>query len=197
MSRRTLSQGGRLYGAAHEDPYGYSEPKKNYYVDQYGNYQEGPRLGTKANPYTQYYGPGIDQIHGVSDYLETVWHPEKGYGVVLGKYKLSENQKNEIIDYDEQEIDIETDSQLYQDALELAKLSGQGYSDLNFSSLYPEMYDALTEEDIPIVEEFEFGELDQAALADDLTTDINEPLGVSDLAGSIPAPEEFDVHNEA
>jgi len=55
-----------------------------------------------------------------AEYLGTTWHPTKGKGVVLGKYKLSENKKNEIVDYDVKEITIDFDSEMYKDALELA-----------------------------------------------------------------------------
>ena len=97
--------------------------------------------------------------------MDTVWHPTKGKGVVLGKYKLSENKKNEVVDFDEKEISAEKDSELYKDALELAKKSGLGYSVLDFDTLWPDMEDAINREDIP----------DTSLLQDIEVPDVPEP----------------------
>ena len=78
--------------------------------------------------------------------MDTVWHPTKGRGVVLGKYTLSENVKNEVVDYDVKEITEDKDSEMYKDALELAKQTGLGYSELDFNKLFPDMEEVLNQD---------------------------------------------------
>ena len=109
--------------------------------------------------------------------MDTVWHPTRGKGVVLGKYKLSENKKNEVVDFDEREISVETDSELYKDALELAKKSGLGYSVLDFDTLWPDMEDAINREDIP----------DTSLLQDIEVPDVPEPYNEL-LDQDVPEP---------
>ena len=82
-------------------------------------------------------------------YLDTVWHPEKGKGIVLGKYKLTDNKKNEVVDFNEREITAEKDSELYKDALKLARLSGLGYSELDYDKMWAGMDEAINPEDVP------------------------------------------------
>ena len=50
---------------------------------------------------------------------------------------------------------------MYEDAIELASLSGLGYSDLDFEELWPdmEMEDALEKEDVQETNELEFQEI--------------------------------------
>lgn len=74
---------------------------------------------------------------------------------MLGKYKLSENVKNEITDYDVTEITTDYDSEMYKDALELAKQTGLGYSELNFNQLFPDMAYAVNYEDIPNISQMQ------------------------------------------
>ena len=64
------------------------------------------------------------------------------------------------MDFDEQEISVDHDSQLYEDAIELASLSGLGYSELDFDKLWPDMdiQDAYDLENIPTFTELEFQE---------------------------------------
>ena len=112
-------------------------------------------MGTQVNPYNQYAGPGLQQIGSAAENLGTYYHPTKGKGIVLGKYKLSENVKNEITDYDVTEITTDYDSEMYKDALELAKQTGLGYSELNFNQLFPDMAYAVNYEDIPNISQMQ------------------------------------------
>ena len=80
----------------------------------------------------------------------TRYHPTLGKGIVLQKYSYTNAVKKEVSDYDEQEITIDKNSKVYQDALAIALESGQGYSEINWDEIpFEDMNEHLILEDVP------------------------------------------------
>ena len=91
----------------------------------------------------------MKQLMSNDNGYQTVYDPEKGYGIVLGKYQQVNTTSKTITDFDSKEI-AGPESQEYKDAMDLALRSGYGYSALEYDEPFADMKDHIVSEDVPV-----------------------------------------------
>ncbi len=91
--------------------------------------------GRYGRPDVYYSGPGKAELAKQLKRIQYREHPELGKGIVIGKFTRTNGGKKKIVDFHEEEI-AGVGSQMYKDAVALAKRSGQGASNIDLNRLH-------------------------------------------------------------